>query len=60
MKIDGKKYNLYEEKKTKNVEGVIEIKKMKITWAYMCYLTEQIKEFLDSDEEKRVFNQSSY
>lgn len=59
-RIHRKKYQLFEEQRGAHIAGIIQRKKLKITWAYLCYLDEQIREFQTSEEKKRIFNQETY
>ena len=60
IKLKGKKYHFYEEKRERNVDGVIEVKKLKFTWAFLCYINEQINDFIRSDEEILNLDLKSY
>ena len=60
IKISRQKYDLYEEKRENHIIGVIEVKKMKMTWAFLCFLQQEIKDFLESDETFLNIPQKSY
>ncbi len=60
IKLQRKKYHLYEEKRGKHISGVILHRKMMISWAYLCYLKEQLHEFEEAEEERKEFVQDTY
>lgn len=59
-KITGKKFHLYEEEKNGKIIGVVKRKKMKCTWAFFCYVNEQLQDFLRSDDLQKKFQLNAY
>ncbi|TFH31405.1 MAG: hypothetical protein E4G98_00075 [Promethearchaeota archaeon] len=60
LRIGRKKYQLQEELRGTHISGVITRKKSKMTWAFLCYLNEQIQEMLRSEEPNRKFSNQAY
>ncbi|UYP44610.1 hypothetical protein NEF87_000895 [Candidatus Lokiarchaeum ossiferum] len=60
IKFRRKKYFLYEEKRNNYLSGVIKIHKKLITWAFLCYIKEQLNEFSSSDQIKKEIEQDTH
>ena len=60
IKLNRQKFVLYEEKRNKSVIGVVQSKKIKMTWAFLCFLQQEIKEFSDGEEMFCIIPQKSY
>ncbi|MHA1519191.1 MAG: hypothetical protein ACTSVZ_08515 [Promethearchaeota archaeon] len=60
LRIDRKKYNLQEELRGAHISGVITRKKTKLTWAFLCYVDEQIQDMMRSEDLTRKFSHQAY
>ena len=60
LNLTKQKYQLYEEKRNNHLIGVIQAKKIKMTWAFLCFLQQKIQDFSESEEMYCNIPQKSY
>ena len=60
LKLKNYKYQLYEEKRNDRLIGVIQKNEIKMTWAFFCFLQQNIQDFIESEENFLNIPQKAY